>query len=166
MDIGLKPLAALALALVISMVVWLVYQEGVQAGRQQVKTEWQADQIDQARARSEAMLKARQREQDLQTTIDQLRGEYGDRIKTIASERDALVRELRRRPEARASAGGVLKAADAGAGCTGEGLARPDAEFLVGFASDAARLDAALSQCRSAYEAARQAGSDPGQQRD
>jgi hypothetical protein len=37
-------------------------------------------------------------------------------------------------------------------GCTGEGLARPDAEFLAGFAADAARLQAAYDSCRKAYE--------------
>ena len=154
----MKPLLAVLLSLIVSLAMWMVYREGVKAGRDEVTVEWQADRIAQAMANSAALLRAREQEQTLRETIDHLRGEYGQKIQRITVERDALVRELRRRPAARAGTGGVPAAAEAGtAGCTGEGLARPDAEFLAGFAADAARTDAALKQCVASYEAARRA---------
>jgi len=40
-------------------------------------------------------------------------------------------------------------------GCTGEGLAKPDAEFLAGYAADAAQLQAQYNACKAGYEALR-----------
>lgn len=69
---------------------------------------------------------------------------------------------VRHRPEARSDGGdvpqaGASEAGTGAAGCTGQGLARPDAQFLAGYAADAARLRLALAECAARYEAARQA---------
>lgn len=72
MDLGIKPIAALILTAVISLSLWLVYREGVKVGRGELLVEWQAERIAQSRARADAMLKAREREQTLRETIDQL----------------------------------------------------------------------------------------------
>jgi hypothetical protein len=66
-----------------------------------------------------------------------------------------MVGSLRERPEGRVQSCPVYTDTGAPAGCTGAGLARPDAEFLAGYAADAARLEATLEQCRAAYEAVR-----------
>ena len=68
----------------------------------------------------------------------------------------ALV-ELRSRPErivtvTRSEMPGTPAAC---AGTTGAELARGDAEFLAGYAADAARLEAALKQCEAQYNSLR-----------
>jgi hypothetical protein len=97
-------------------------------------------------------MKARQREQALQALVDKQRRAHDAEVKRVVREYSALVDGLRDRPEARAGDGGVPEGAVAGAGCTGQGLSRPDATFLAGFAADAARTQAALDACRTAYD--------------
>lgn len=73
----------------------------------------------------------------------------------IAADLRVALDGLRNRPERPASSGGAVpEGASDGVGCTGAGLARPDAEFLVGYAADAAGLQSALAACQSAYSAA------------
>lgn len=66
------------------------------------------------------------------------------------------VASLRQRPERLATfASEVPSAPAACTGSTGAELARGDAEFLAGYAADAAKLEAALNQCEAAYNALR-----------
>lgn len=158
MDIGLKPITAAILALIVSLAMWMVYREGVKAGRDEVTVEWQADRIAQARANAAAQLRAREREQTLRETIDHLRGEYGQKIQRITVERDALVRELRRRPERPADyvpPTAAVAGAESAASCSGDQLYRSDGEFLAGLAADADVVRASLMECRQAYDAAK-----------
>ncbi len=66
----------------------------------------------------------------------------------------ATLNELRNRPE-RPTDSEVPSATPACTGATGAELARGDAEFLAGYAADAARLDAELTKCEAAYNALR-----------
>jgi hypothetical protein len=97
-----------------------------------------------------AQSKARQIEQQMQTKADKIQKEKLNAVKTANAKYNALIDSLRNRPETRAD--GMPEGADNAVGCTGAGLARPDAEFLAGYSADAAKLQAAYNSCRQAYE--------------
>lgn len=78
-------------------------------------------------------------------------------ITRINRKHTAVVNSLRNRPE-RADSNSNSQMPSTPAACigsTGAELARGDAEFLAGYAADAARLEAALNQCEAAYNALR-----------
>lgn len=162
-DWSMKPLLAVLLSLIVSLAMWMVYREGIKAGRDEVTVEWQADRIAQARANAAALLRAREQEQTLRETIDHLRGEYGQKIQRITLERDALVRELRRRPERPANyvpPAAAAAGAESAPSCSADQLFRQDAEAAVGIAADADTVRASLMECRAAYDAARESAHD------
>ena len=129
----------------------LTYAAGKDAGRTEVQQKWDQNRADIAEAITEESMRARQRESALQSLVERLRKEKADEARRLAREYAADLERLRDRPDARAGAGGVPEGAAPGVGCTGEGLSRRDAEFLVGLAHDAARTQAALDQCRAQY---------------
>jgi hypothetical protein len=130
---------------------WQTYEAGYESGRAKVQGQWDAERADTLQAQANEQAKAIEREKQLRAAIAQQREEHRREIDRINAGHRELVDSLRERAEARAGAGGVPEGAAAGVGCTGEGLARPDAEFLAGFAADAARLQLALETCRAAY---------------
>lgn len=135
---------------------WWAYSKGLKHGRAEVQQKWDAQRLAAEQSHSKALADARRAERALQDSADALRRKHRNEVATLNSRHAALVDGLRNRPErAPATAGTAPAAAGAGAGCTGAGLARPDAEFLVGYAADAARLQAALNICRAQYDAAR-----------
>lgn len=115
---------------------------------------------DRAREESDA---ARAREQALQKEADAARKADQNEIRRIAAQRDRALDELRRRPArppASAAADSVPPNPGAGptaAGCTGAGLYREDAEFLVGESARSETLRAALLSCYAAHDRARAA---------
>lgn len=134
---------------------WYAYSSGKQYGMLQVQAKWDAEKLTIAQAHAAEMAKARQRESALQDLATKLKRERTNETKRLASQYAADLERLRDRPEARAGAGGVPEGAAAGVGCTGAGLALGDAGFLTGYAHDAARLQAAVEQCKAQYEALR-----------
>ena len=156
----MKPMLAVLLALIVSLAMWLVYREGIKVGRDEITVKWQAERIAQAKANADAQLKARQREQILRETIDMLKGEYGEKVQRITLERDAVVRELRRRPERPANyvpPAAAATGAEPAPSCSADQLFRQDAEAAVGIAADADTVRASLMECRAAYDAAKEA---------
>ena len=119
----------------------------------EVQTLWDSERAATAKAQTEELMKARQREQSLQALAERLRLEKRREADRLAREYAADLERLRDRPDTRAGAGGVPEGASPGVGCTGEGLARGDAEFLSRYAHDAARLQLALNTCQAAYNA-------------
>lgn len=99
------------------------------------------------------------REQEAQTArmLAAAREKSNAEIRRINARHTATVNSLRNRPERADSNSNsqVPSAPTPCAGSTGAELARGDAEFLAGYAADAARLEAALEQCISAYNALR-----------
>lgn len=157
-DWSMKPLLAVLLSLIVSLAMWMVYREGIKAGRDEVTVEWQADRIAQARVSANLQQRAREREMVLRETIDMLKGEYGEKVQRITVERDALVRELRRRPERPADyvpPAAAAVGAESAPRCSADQLFRQDAEAAVGIAADADTVRASLMECRAAYDAAR-----------
>lgn len=129
----------------------LLFWKGVQHGKKIVQTEWDAEKIVWQQQMQAAAAKTIEVERDLQDKADKNLKERLSEFQTISVRYHALLNSLHNRPEARAETGMPEDAGDA-VGCTGEGLARPDAEFLAGYAADAARLQAAYDSCRQAYE--------------
>ena len=126
------------------------YWKGYTAGKDNIQQKWDAEKVVLERQAQELKDKAREVERDMQTQINKAQKEKLNAVKTADAKYNALVDSLRNRPEVRAN--GVPEGADNAVGCTGAGLARPDAEFLAGYAADAARLQAAYNSCRQAYE--------------
>lgn len=127
------------------------FWKGYSQGELSVQKRWDADKIVQERALQAAAAKTAEVERDLQAKADKNLKERLSEFQTVSVRYHALLNSLRNRPEARAETGVPENAGDV-VGCTGEGLARPDAEFLAGYAADAARLQAAYDSCRQAYE--------------
>lgn len=155
---NLKLMAAIGIATTISLAgtAWYAHSKGRQSGMQEVQTLWIAERAAIREAQAEEMMKARQREEALQAQVDQIRRSHRNEIARINRDHAALVDSLRDRPEARAGDSGVPEGAAAGIGCTGAGLAAGDASFLAGFAADAARAQAALNACVTAYNEVRE----------
>lgn len=136
--------------------VWFIHSDGFDRGASSVQAKWDAETIRLEVEARKAEKEARDRETQLQAEADRLLRESkieNDRL--IARNRD-LALSLRNR-ETRPPAG-VPVPQGAGANpsrCTGQGLYRDDAEFLVGLARDADQTRNALTQCVRAYEALR-----------
>jgi hypothetical protein len=132
-----------------------LYFNGRSAGKDAVQADWDKAKAAQAVIDAKELKRVLDGQQALQADISKLREEgkaNEDRIRRLHG---AVVDSLRNRPTERAPTG-IPDAASAGvAGCTGAGLARPDAEFLAGYAADAARLAGALAECRAGYQAAK-----------
>lgn len=121
-------------------------QQGFDAGYAKAEQVYKARD---AKAQAEAAAKTAR----LQTAVDTARKEKAHEVSRITAQRDNDLERLRQRPERPAAT--ASSDAGVGPGCTGAGLARPDAEFLVRYAADAAQLQATLNECRTAYESAR-----------
>jgi len=128
------------------------YWKGYVNGQNNIQQKFDAYVVAQEREAQIKAEEARQTERDLQARINKIQKEKRDVSKIADTKYHALVDSLRQRPQERDTSDGVSSSAGNVVGCTGEGLARPDAEFLAGFAADAARLQAAYDSCRKAYE--------------
>ena len=156
-----RAIIALLIAAALAVAGWAIHGFGLAAGRAEIQTQWDQQRIADASATVQAALQARAREQALQSTADKIRQEKTREIRHLSAARDAALRELRNRDERPAVGGDAPAAADpAGAGpaasCTGAQLFRSDAAFLVWEAARADEVRAHLSECRAAYNTARQ----------
>ena len=130
----------------------LAYRTGHASGAAAVTAEWMAERAETARATSRALERRLEVEAALRAQIDRTRQEHAREKARIAANYNAAIDSLRHRPTARAGDTGVPEGSTAGVGCTGAGLSGPDAEFLVWYASEAARAQAALEACVAAYK--------------
>lgn len=152
-----SPLVTLATGVLVSASMFGIgYLVGNGHGAAKVQQQWDHQMARTAEEMARQQSQARERERQLQLQADRKLKEKDREIAAIARRGAALADSLRDRPEARLAPADVPQAAGSAAGCTGAGLARPDAAFLVGFAADAARLQLALDQCRAGYQAARE----------
>ena len=153
-------IAALGAAVVLAGTHWFVFD----LGKDRVAAQWSKDREEQAQAQAQRaqehakqVEEYRSKEQALQKLLDDSARSNRDEISRIARQRDVALRSLRDRPILRAPAPDPQAApgAGSGTGCTGAGLARPDAEFLVRYAADAARTADALKTCLDSYRKVR-----------
>lgn len=91
-------------------------------------------------------------------SLAQAQEKRNEEVARITRNHATIVDGLRKRPERiiTSSSSEMPSASAACAGTTGAELARGDAEFLAGYSADAAKLEAALNQCETAYNALRQ----------
>ena len=126
------------------------YGKGYLAGKNEVQQAWDKEKAAQMAEYAAAQEAARKREQELQASADAIRKEKDAKIRDINARSAALVNSLRQRPE-RTESSKVSDSAGTCSGTTGAQLARPDGEFLAGYAADAAKLQVALDQCVKQY---------------
>jgi len=102
----------------------------------------------------------REKERSYIISLTNAQEQRNEEVATINQRHAALVHSLRKRPERVAAVfcpgTEVPEPTPACVGTTGAELAKGDAEFLAGYAADAARLDAELTKCEAAYNALRQ----------
>lgn len=156
-----RAITALLIAAILAIAGWAIHESGLAAGRAEIQTQWDKQRIADASATMQAAMQARAREQTLQSTADKIRQEKTHEIRHLSAARDAALRELRDRDERSAIGGHAAADADPSgpgpaASCTGAQLYRSDAEFLVWEAARADEVRAHLSECRAAYDAARE----------
>jgi hypothetical protein len=152
---NLRLLALILTPILLVGFAWFGYSRGTQYGMSVVQNQWNQERAIQLAAQAEAEMKARQTEQALQAAINRIKQEKTREATRLANDYAAVLHSLHDRAEDRAGVGGVPEGATPGAGCTGQGLARPDATFLAGYGADAARLQLALNACQAAYDSVR-----------
>jgi len=130
-----------------------VYFKGINHGKEVVQQKWDAYKVEQEREVQLLKDQARETEQAFQNKINKIQKEKVNANQIATTRYNALIDSLRSRPETRQDP--VPSDSGSSVGCTGAGLARGDAEFLAGYAADAARLQAAYESCRQAYEVIR-----------
>jgi Protein of unknown function (DUF2514) len=155
----MNPWVILGVVLAIGAASGAGYYQGNKAGRAHVQQLWDKEKAEQYAAYAAAQDQARQKEQVLQASADQLRQEKDREIRNLNARATALTNSLRDRPSRAATiAGPVPDTANAGcapASCTGAGLSKEDGEFLAGEAARADQLRALLKQCYAQYETLR-----------
>ena len=135
--------------------------QGHELGMVEVQQKWDKERAAQEAEYAAAQAAAREKEQALQASADQLRQEKDREIRNLNARATALSNSLRdrqERPTTEASAvPSTTSNGPAPAGCTGEKLYRPDGEFLAREAARADELRILLKQCRDQYETLRKA---------
>lgn len=109
----------------------------------------QANYANKAEQQTQA---ARDKETQLTDKLARAQEKRNVEVASINRKHATAVASLRQRPERLATFASEVPSAPATCtGTTGAELARGDAEFLAGYAADAAKLEAALNQCEAAY---------------
>jgi hypothetical protein len=132
------------------------YLKGHTDGKTGVQAAWDAERIKQEQEHTAALQESINKQQKLQMSADQMRQEKDRELKKIGDTNRLLLHSLRERPERPAQTGSLSNSSQSCSGASGAQLARSDGEFLVGYATDAARVAAALDQCIKQYESVRQ----------
>lgn len=131
---------------------WKAYTAGKDEATKRLTAVYVAEQLDTQKAVNAELIKARQREKELLTVMKQSSQEYNNEMQRVNVKYNNAINSLLNRPITRTDSDrGVPESTSTDAGCTGKGLARPDGEFLAGYATDAAKLQAALNSCKESY---------------
>ena len=129
--------------------------KGRDLGMAEVQHQWDKERAAQEAEYAAAQAAAREKEQALQASADQLRQEKDREIRNLNARAVALSNSLRDRPT-RPSPESSPVSSTASVGCpvpvcTGTGLSKEDAGFLAGEAARGDELRALLKQCYSQY---------------
>lgn len=147
-----KSLTAAVTVCAICAAGWLLHDSGKKAVQQQ----WDKEKAATAQAVAKAHAQARATEQALQASIDKIQKDKRNEIARLNRAHAAAVDGLRNRPERPDGPAGSMPTpasnGNAGAGCTGRELYRPDAEFLIGEARRADIIRLQLATCQAAYQ--------------
>lgn len=126
------------------------YWKGYTYGKDVIQQKWDAEKVVLEREAQQLKDKVRETERNMQKEVNRIQREQTHEKQIVNRRYNTLIDSLRDRPEARDDT--VPDNTGNDVGCTGAQLARPDAEFLAGYAADAERLQAAYNSCREAYE--------------
>lgn len=140
---------AAALAVVAAGAFWYG-GELIQTGYDRAKQEIEAHYAEVAR-KAEAGYRARERTHAAE--LANISKGTADETRDLAAAVARLTSELSKRPD-RPAGGPVPPSPADPVGCTGAGLYRPDAAFLVGESARADRLRVELKACQAAYDSA------------
>ena len=140
----------------LALVAVLAWSHGFayQAGRVNVRAQWDKERAELVAAALAAEQTARATEQTLQAEADTLTKAKNAQIEKLNRGLAAALNGLRDRKN-RPDPGSVPAVAGTGGGCTGASLWRDDAGFLVREAARADGLLAQLQACQTQYQAAR-----------
>lgn len=140
-----------------SFAVTKAYTEGKDTGVRETALAWQREKLDMQSAYVTELEAARSREKELHRQADVLRQEHRNALNNLRTRHAAAIASLQQRPEKRASEASPASCIDSssGVGSTGKELARPDAEFLVWYATEVEKLQQAYNECRHKYNALR-----------
>lgn len=152
--------AALIMAALAGFLGW-VHHKGYVAGEATVHAAWDEANRVATDARQKRIEQVRSTEQALRLAADETRKKNAQAIANLTADATTLRDELRNRP-GRPEAGRTnVPAGSAGPGptvhATGADLYRDDADFLVGFATDASTIRIQRDACYAAYERVRSA---------
>lgn len=129
------------------------FWKGYGAGKESVQAEWNKERLAHSQALTEAIQKGRDTERQMQSQADKFQTEKRNEIDRITRQHRAVVDSLRNRPERPASpVSGSAGTPQGQSGCTGVGLHREDAEFLIGEAARADKIRAELEACYIQYD--------------
>lgn len=142
-------ISIVALITFIVAVGWKAYITGKNEATQKLTALHTAEKLKIQEAVNAELLKSKQREKELATSLRRVSQEYNNEIQRVTAKHDNIVDSLRNRPSTRSD--NVSDSTSTDVGCTGKGLARPDAEFLARYSADAAKLQAALNSCKERY---------------
>ena len=131
------------------------YFQGSEHGQAKIQNLWDKEKAAQYAEYAKGQEAARKKEQELQANADRLRQEKDREIRDLNARATALNNSLQHRPTRTSEAGSLPNSSKSCSGASGKELARGDAEFLVWYATEAARLQADLNQCIRQYEALR-----------
>lgn len=147
-----RVVAGLILTVLLAGSHWKVYHMGGAS----VQAKWNAESLSVAKQSLRLSEEATRTTTNLEAAADQLKGNKNAQIRTLDARVAELTGQLRDRPE-RPREGDLPASAIAGAvpSCTGAGLYRSDAEFLIGEAARAKRLQLDLAQCQAQYNKVR-----------
>ena len=146
--------AAASLVLGLAASHWKAYR----MGGAEIRAEWAVAKLEESKQALRLTEKAIEKTTSMQADADQLRKDKNAQINTLNTRLAAALDGLRDRP-GRPGPGDLPATTAAGTvpSCTGAGLYRPDAEFLVGEAARAKRLQLDLTQCQTQYNKVREA---------
>jgi len=146
--------AALAAGLALSG--WHTAGQRDTARHQLAQVQARHAQAEQLRSETARLAEAghRAREQAHAATLQAITQKAADEKTRLAADLQRALDSLRNRPERPASGGDVPTGAADPVACTGAGLYRPDAEFLVREAARADSIRLQLAACQAAFDAA------------
>lgn len=139
----MNPIILLSAVLVLVSLLGGSYVKGRSDGRMVVQSAWD-------KATAEAVQKQREKEQAMQAEAAKFREEKNREIRLLTDRAAALSNSLRQRPN-QSQLPKTAEAGPAAGWCTGTGLYREHAEFLVGEAAAAQQCRAYLAECRQSY---------------
>lgn len=122
-------------------------------GRAEVRAEWAAEREAQKDAALAATTEYRRMEQRRMSLAAQAQQRKDHAIHALDTRLAAALDELRSRPDRPAAGDPAASQPAPGAACTGAGLYRPDAAFLVREAARAQRILAERDYCHDRYDA-------------